>query len=65
MPIDEAGITELAIKPFGFHRRKEKWYNRPRGSCREELIADEGHCPYIEKPTEFNALFHGILKEAI
>jgi pimeloyl-ACP methyl ester carboxylesterase len=33
-------------------------YQANGGSYREEVIADAGHCPYIEKPAEFNALFH-------
>ena len=39
-------------------------YQANGGTYRAEVIADAGHCPFIEKPTEFNALFHGFLKEA-
>jgi pimeloyl-ACP methyl ester carboxylesterase len=28
------------------------------GSYREEVIEDAGHSPYLEKPKEFNAVFH-------
>jgi pimeloyl-ACP methyl ester carboxylesterase len=33
------------------------------GSYREEVIEDAGHSPYLEKPEEFNALFHAHLGE--
>lgn len=33
-------------------------YAEAGGSFREDVIADTGHTPYIEKPDEFNALFH-------
>ena len=39
-------------------------YQANGGTYRAEFIADAGHCPFIEKPTEFNALFHDFLKEA-
>ncbi len=39
-------------------------YQANGGSYREEVILDAGHCPFIEKPEEFNALFHGFLGEA-
>lgn len=32
------------------------------GTFREEVIADAGHTPYIEKPDEFNALLHAHLR---
>lgn len=31
------------------------------GSYREEVIADAGHSPFLEKPEEFNRLFHAFL----
>ena len=31
------------------------------GAYREEVIADAGHSPYIEKPEEFNRLLHAFL----
>jgi pimeloyl-ACP methyl ester carboxylesterase len=33
------------------------------GSFREHVIADTAHGPHIEKPGEFNALFHTFLKQ--
>lgn len=36
-------------------------YQANGGSFREEIIADAGHSPFIEKPAEFNALFHAFL----
>ena len=36
-------------------------YKANGGSYREEVIADAGHSPYIEKPDQFNALFHAFL----
>jgi pimeloyl-ACP methyl ester carboxylesterase len=33
------------------------------GSYREEVIDDAGHSPFIEKPEEFNAMFHAFLEE--
>jgi len=32
------------------------------GAYREAVIADAGHSPFIEKPAEFNALFHEFLE---
>lgn len=34
-------------------------YKAHGGSYREEVIADAGHTPYIEKPEAFNAVLHG------
>lgn len=34
------------------------------GSYREEVMADVGHCPPLEKPEEFNALLHAFLAGA-
>jgi pimeloyl-ACP methyl ester carboxylesterase len=31
------------------------------GAYREEVIADAGHSPFLEKPGQFNALFHAFL----
>lgn len=31
------------------------------GSYREEVIDDAGHSPFLEKPEEFNRLFHGFI----
>lgn len=31
------------------------------GSYREEVIADAGHSPFLEKPEQFNRLFHAFL----
>ena len=31
------------------------------GSFREVVIDDAGHVPFIEKPDEFNAMFHAHL----
>jgi len=39
-------------------------YRANGGSYREDVIADAGHCPYIEKPEEFNGAFHAFLGEA-
>lgn len=36
-------------------------YQTRGGSYREEVIAGTGHSPYLEKPAEFNALFHAFL----
>ncbi len=36
-------------------------YAEAGGSFREEVIADTGHTPYIEKPDVFNALLHAHL----
>ena len=36
-------------------------YQANGGSYREEVIADAGHSPYIEKPDEFNGVFHVFL----
>jgi pimeloyl-ACP methyl ester carboxylesterase len=33
------------------------------GQYREVVIEDAGHSPYIEKPEEFNAVFHAFLQE--
>jgi pimeloyl-ACP methyl ester carboxylesterase len=37
-------------------------YEEKGGSYEEEVIPDAGHTPFIEKPDEFNALFHGFLE---
>jgi pimeloyl-ACP methyl ester carboxylesterase len=37
-------------------------YAAQGGSFREVVIADTGHCPYIEKPEEFMKAFRSILK---
>jgi pimeloyl-ACP methyl ester carboxylesterase len=39
-------------------------YKANGGSYREEVIADAGHSPFIEKPAEFNALLHAFLGSA-
>jgi len=39
-------------------------YKANGGSYREEIIADAGHSPFLEKPAEFNALFHAFLAGA-
>ncbi len=39
-------------------------YRANGGSYREEVIADAGHSPYIERPEEFNNVFHAFLREA-
>ena len=31
------------------------------GSFHEEVIADAGHSPFLEKPEEFNRLFHAFV----
>lgn len=36
-------------------------YQAAGGSFSEEVMQDTGHSPYIEKPDEFNALFHAFL----
>jgi len=36
-------------------------YRANGGSVREEVIADAGHCPPLEKPDEFNRLLHEFL----
>ena len=36
-------------------------YETNGGRVREEVIAGAGHCPSLEKPQEFNALFHEFL----
>lgn len=36
-------------------------YKAAGGSYQEQVIEDTGHTPYIEKPSEFNALFHAHL----
>ena len=38
-------------------------YKANGGSYREEVIADAGHSPFLEKPAEFNALFHAFLAQ--
>ena len=38
-------------------------YEEKGGSYEEEVIPDAGHSPFIEKPDEFNELFHGFLKK--
>lgn len=37
-------------------------YKEAGGDYTEAVLAETGHTPYIEKPDEFNALFHEILK---
>ena len=37
-------------------------YQANGGMYREEVIADAGHSPFIEKPEEFNRLLHGHLE---
>ncbi|NDJ60892.1 MAG: alpha/beta hydrolase [Chloroflexi bacterium] len=37
-------------------------YQAAGGQYREEVIADTGHSPFIEKPDVFNALFHAQLR---
>ncbi len=37
-------------------------YRANGGSYREEVIADAGHSPFIEKPDEFNGLLHPFLE---
>ncbi len=39
-------------------------YQARGGSYEEVVIADAGHCPFIEKPGEFNAAFHAFLRGA-
>ncbi len=39
-------------------------YQAKGGSYKEVVIADAGHCPFIEKPGEFNAAFHAFLRGA-
>ncbi|MFN2292335.1 MAG: alpha/beta hydrolase [Anaerolineae bacterium] len=39
-------------------------YRANGGSYMEVVIDDAGHCPYIEKPDEFNSAFHMFLDEA-
>lgn len=39
-------------------------YQANGGGYREEVIADTGHTPYIEKPAEFDALLHEFLARA-
>lgn len=36
-------------------------YAAAGGNYREVVIADAGHTPYLEKPEEFGAVFHGFL----
>jgi pimeloyl-ACP methyl ester carboxylesterase len=38
-------------------------YQAAGGAYQEMIIPDTGHCPYIEKPDDFNALFHAHIKE--
>jgi pimeloyl-ACP methyl ester carboxylesterase len=38
-------------------------YAASGGVYREEVIADAGHSPFLEKPEQFNALFHAFLGE--
>lgn len=37
-------------------------YQANGGSYKEEVIEDTGHSPYIEKPEEFNKLFHPFIQ---
>ncbi len=39
-------------------------YAKAGGSYREVVIQDAGHIPFIEKPEEFNAVFHEHLRHA-
>jgi pimeloyl-ACP methyl ester carboxylesterase len=39
-------------------------YQANGGACREVVIDDAGHSPFIEKPEEFNRVFHGLLRKA-
>jgi len=39
-------------------------YAAAGGSFEEHIIRDAAHSPHIEKPAEFNALFHAFLKKA-
>ena len=39
-------------------------YAAAGGSFREHVIADTAHSPHIEKPAEFNALFHPFLMKS-
>lgn len=39
-------------------------YQANGGAYREAVIADAAHSPFIEKPDEFNALFHDFLETA-
>lgn len=39
-------------------------YAAAGGSFEEHIFADTAHSPHIEKPAEFNALFHAFLKKA-
>ena len=39
-------------------------YRANGGSYAEEVIADSGHSPMLEKPREFSALLHAFLREA-
>jgi pimeloyl-ACP methyl ester carboxylesterase len=39
-------------------------YQANGGAYAEEVIADSGHSPMLEKPDEFNKLFHAFLREA-
>ena len=38
-------------------------YQANGGTYREEVIADAGHSPFMEKPEEFNRLFHAFIGE--
>jgi pimeloyl-ACP methyl ester carboxylesterase len=39
-------------------------YSAAGGSLEEHVIADTAHSPHIEKPREFNAVFHAFLEKA-
>ncbi len=45
-------------------RKVFEQYAAAGGSFEEQVIADTAHSPYIEKPDEFNGLFHRFLKSA-
>jgi pimeloyl-ACP methyl ester carboxylesterase len=45
--------TRAVLEHYAFHG----------GSYREEVIADTGHSPYLEKPETFNVLLHAFLAE--
>jgi pimeloyl-ACP methyl ester carboxylesterase len=42
-------------------RKVLEGYQAGGGSYREVVIADTGHCPYIEKPDEFMDILSGFL----
>jgi pimeloyl-ACP methyl ester carboxylesterase len=44
-------------------RRVLEQYAAAGGTYAEHVIADTAHGPHIEKPGEFNALFHSFLQK--